>query len=413
MRSTRRSTPRRPLATLVVLAAGCLVPALAARGADGFAFEKGDHLSILGNTLADRMQHDGWLETAIQARFPDKELVIRDLGFSGDELKVRLRSADFGSPDDWLARTKADAVFAFFGRNESFAGAEGVEGFKKDLAEFVKHTLGQKYNGKDAPRLVLFSPIATEAAKGRDLPDAAETNGPLKLYTAAMAEVAKAEGVPFVDIFAPSLAFFEKSDRPLTINGVHMTAEGDRLLARAIDGALFGEARKGLDEKGLESLRQGVLDKNFYWFNRYRTVDGYSIFGGRADLSFVGGQTNRVVARREMEVLDVMTANRDKRIWALANGKDLKVDDSNTPDFIPVVTNKPGQGAQRHPPLPVGRGRDQGDDPRQGPQDQPVRLGGEVPRPGQAGADVVRPQGPPVGRHLADLPALEAQGADE
>jgi len=46
--------------------------------------EKGDHLSILGNTLADRMQHDGWLETLLQSRFPDHDLVIRALGFSGD-----------------------------------------------------------------------------------------------------------------------------------------------------------------------------------------------------------------------------------------------------------------------------------------------------------------------------------------
>ena len=80
------------------------------------------------------------------------------------------------------------------------------------------------------------------------------------------------------------------------------------------------------------------------WFNRYRTVDGYSIYGGRADLSFTDGQTNRVVAQREMEVLDVMTANRDQRIWAIAQGKDLVVDDSNTPPFIPVKTNKPGTG---------------------------------------------------------------------
>src|SRR5262245_43568259 len=45
-----------------------------------------------------------------------------------------------------------------------------------------------------------------------------------------------------------------------------------------------------------------------------------------------------------MEILDVMTANRDRRIWAVAKGRDLKVDDSNTPPFIPVKTNKPGPG---------------------------------------------------------------------
>src|SRR5215813_772883 len=82
----------------------------------------GDHISLIGGTLADRMQHDGWLETYLQSRFPKHELVVRNLGFSGDELKVRLRSANFGSPDKWLTANQTDVVFAFFGYNESFAG---------------------------------------------------------------------------------------------------------------------------------------------------------------------------------------------------------------------------------------------------------------------------------------------------
>ena len=92
-----------------------------------------------------------------------------------------------------------------------------------------------------------------------------------------------------------------------------------------------------------------MLDKNFYWFNRYRTTDGYSIYGGRADLQVRRRPDQpRGHAQREMEVLDVMTANRDKRVWAVAQGGDLKVDDSNTPPFIEVITNKPG-------PLPGGK----------------------------------------------------------
>ena len=172
--------------------------------ADAIEIKPGDHISIIGNTLADRMQHDGWLETYLQARFPEHKLVIRNLGFSGDELTLRLRSADFGTPDQWLTRTKSDVVFAFFGYNESFAGKEGLEAFKKDLDAFIKHTLAQKYNGKSAPRLVLFSPIAMETPRGRDLPDASATNERLKLYTAAMAEVARANGVAFVDLFDPT-----------------------------------------------------------------------------------------------------------------------------------------------------------------------------------------------------------------
>jgi putative heme-binding domain-containing protein len=177
------------------------------------------------------------------------------------------------------------------------------------------------------------------------LPDGTANNVRLASYTAIMADVAKANAVTFVDLFHPTLERYAQAKTPLTINGVHLNEAGNRAVAEIIDQALFGTAAvPGRTPQSLQKLRQAVLDKNFYWFNRYRTVDGYSIYGGRADLEFVNKQTNKVVAQREMEVLDVMTANRDKRIWAVAGGRDLKVDDSNTPPFIPVITNKPGHG---------------------------------------------------------------------
>ena len=116
-------------------------------------------------------------------------------------------------------------------------------------------------------------------------------------------------------------------------------------MAEVIDRALFaGQAAPKRDPKTLEKLRQAVLDKNFYWFNRYRVMDGYNVYGGRAFEKYAEQQSNYEDQQREMEILDVMTTNRDKRIWAVAQGKELKVDDSNTPPFIPVKTNKPGNG---------------------------------------------------------------------
>src|SRR3954465_13136014 len=82
------------------------------RAADPFPLNPGDHICIIGNTLAERMQHDGWLETLLHARFPKHNLVIRNLGYSGDEVAGytdtpdktrRLRSMDFGTADQWLA----------------------------------------------------------------------------------------------------------------------------------------------------------------------------------------------------------------------------------------------------------------------------------------------------------------------
>src|SRR6185312_7086616 len=125
---------------------------------------------------------------------------------------------NFGTPDEWLSakgepiggyqenrlgriNTKADVVFAFFGYNESFAGEAGLPMFKQQLGEWIAHTLAQKYNGKSAPRVVLFSPIAHEDLHNPDLPDGRENNQRLELYTQAMADVAAAQKVTFVDLF--------------------------------------------------------------------------------------------------------------------------------------------------------------------------------------------------------------------
>ncbi len=332
----------------IVTVSSFLAPALLPAAEPRLELNEGDRIAILGNTLADRMQHFGYLEALLQSRFPKHELVVRNLGFSGDELTLRLRSAGFGSPDDHLNFVQADVILACFGYNESFAGPDGLDKFKKDLAEFIDHTLGQKYNGESAPRLVLVSPIAHEDLDDPNLPDGKANNERIALYTQAMADVAREKGVAFVDLYKPTAALYEVDDEPLTINGIHLNARGNEQVARVIDHQLFGKNSQPLDADSFEKLRQAVLDKNFDWFSRYRTTDGYSIFGGRADLKFTDDQTNRVVMQRELEVLNVMTANRDKRIWAIAQGGDLEVDDSNTPPFIEVITNKPG-------PLPGGK----------------------------------------------------------
>src|SRR5439155_12222767 len=121
------------VAILTLATSGLLPAPAAADEAAKLTIQHGDHITIIGNTLADRMQHDGWLETYFHSRFPKHDLTFRNLGFSGDELTLRLRSANFGSPDQWLAKARADVVLAFFGYDESFAGPAGLDKFKKDL----------------------------------------------------------------------------------------------------------------------------------------------------------------------------------------------------------------------------------------------------------------------------------------
>lgn len=300
----------------------------------------GDHICIIGNSLADRMQHAGYLEAMIHATHPEHNLVVRNLGFAGDELTVRMRSEGFGSPDEWLTKEKADVIFAFFGYNESFAGEAGLEKFRADLENFIKHTREQNYSGRGAPRIVLFSPSAAEKHPDPNFPDPAPLNRNLKLYADAMRDVARANGVAFVDVFSASRSAFASAAAPLTINGVHLRNDGYEAIAPAIFQALFGHDAPIIEN--FEAIRAAVNDKNAVWFSRYRTVDGYNVYGGRSHLEY-DGVTNRVTMQREMSMRDEMTANRDRGVWGVAQGRDYEVNDDNLPPRIEVKTNKPGE----------------------------------------------------------------------
>jgi glucose/arabinose dehydrogenase len=373
----------------LLLAVASPVP-IAGRQNAAFELRPGDHIAIIGNTLAERLQHDGWLETMIHTRFPTADLTFRNLGFSGDEIATRLRSKGFGTPDEWLSgkaepiggrtdnrlegvHTNADVIFAFFGYNESFAGEAGLPKFREDLRAWLTHTLAQRYNGESAPRIVLFSPIAHEDLVNPDLPDGTANNARLQLYSRAMGEEAAAAGVRFVDLFVASMGMYkgtrDAGGGPLTINGVHLNATGNRVLASLIDGLLFGLPHPQRDGAFLDRVQQAVADRNFYWFHRYRVTDGYSTYGDRAFLTFVRGNPRNVdakvaaatppedvlpsnydVLQRELPILDVMTRNRDQRIWQIARGGPSgpavpPVNDMNTPPFVDPGTNLPAADA--------------------------------------------------------------------
>jgi len=333
------------LRSSAVITLCCFATTLAAAGADEprFTLEKGDHVVYVGNTLADRMQHHAWLETFIHAIHPEHDLTFRNLGFPGDEVKTRSRSENFGSADQWLTKTNANVLFCFFGYNEAFRGADGLPRFRTDLGEMIDGMLAQKYDGESTPRLVVFSPIAHENLRSRHLPDGTRNNQSLELYARAMRDVCQSKGVTFIDLFTRSQQLYADAERPLTMNGIHLLDHGNRALAEVIVRVLFGNAGQiAQGEREVLRLREAVLDKNLHWFSRYRVVDGYNVYGGRSKLEWFG-QSNADVMKREMEIFDVMTANRDQRIWAVARGGELAVRDDDLPAEVEVKTNKPGE----------------------------------------------------------------------
>lgn len=304
---------------------------------------KGDHICLVGGELGERLQHQNTWEAMLHTAIKGMDLTVRNLCFPGDEAYKRIRSLDFGDPDSHLKHSKADVVMYFFGFNESFAGDEGISKFAEEIERLVKETQGKNFSGKANARVVLVSPIAFENINDPNVTDGTEQNQNLAKYTAALKTVAEATGVTFVDLYTPTKALFESSDKQLTLNGSHLNADGYKALA-----PLFIKAM-GIDAAGATpstKLLAEIDDKNFHWWHRYRAVNGYSIYGkrGLAGKTGDGQYNNRDVMERERQILDQMTANRDQRIWAVAQGNKVvdKCDDSNTLPFYEIVTNVGG-----------------------------------------------------------------------
>ncbi|WP_145422418.1 PVC-type heme-binding CxxCH protein [Planctomycetes bacterium K23_9] len=323
---------------LVCLAASFTLKSSCA--ADPFEFKTNDVVAIYGNGLADRMQHDPWVETVLQSQLKGMNVSFRNMSFSGDMVNKRPRNKGFTNDAEYLQHVGPDVVFTFYGYNESFAGPGGADAYQAELTKLVQRYTALRQEKEKEVRFVLFSPIAYQNLGDRNLPDGTELNANLSTFTEATRKAAEETGADFVDLFSPTLALFQSSSQPLTINGIHLNEDGYQKLAGIISQSLLGKKPTTVDQ--LDDLYATVKDKNWHWHNRYHATDGNDIWGSRSTLTFVDGQSNAEVLKHELVMLDVMTANRDKAIWAAAQGKKYRVNDSNVPPPIEVISNVGG-----------------------------------------------------------------------
>ncbi len=324
----------------VVSIAGFAPFGATAYGDAPFSFEANDVVAIYGNGLADRMQHDPWVETVLQSHLKGMDVSFRNMSFSGDLVNKRPRNKGFTNDGEYLQHVAPSVVFSFYGYNESFAGVAKADAHRGELVKLVqRYTELRKQKGKDL-RFVLFSPIAYQNLGDRNLPDGTELNANLAAITEATRKAAAETNVTFVDLFTPTLKLFQSDSKRYTINGIHLNADGYKELAAIISQALLNKPAG--DTNSMSDLYKTVEDKNWHWHNRYHATDGNDIWGGRSTLTFVAGQSNADVLKHELVMLDVMTANRDKAIWAASQGKKYQVNDDNVPPPVKVVSNVGG-----------------------------------------------------------------------
>ena len=321
---------------------------------------KGSHIVLIGNNLGSRMINYGSFETELHVRYPDSLLYIRNMCDGGETPGFRPHSGrmhpwafpgaekyqtelatnsgsegTFGSPDQWLTTHKADIIIAFFGYNESFGGAAGLENFKAELDSFINYTSHQKYNGQTAPQLAVVSPIAFENLSSlMDLPDGKTENANLLMYTDAMREVATKNGILFIDAYGPSKEWFDNTEESLTIDGAQLNSDGYAKFSKLLADKAFGSsAAKAGNHRDL--INAAVMEKNWMWLNDYKIPNGVHVFGRRYDPF---GPDNYPA---ELKKIREMTAIRDEAIWKAAKGEkmDVAAADIKTTSVPEVKTN--------------------------------------------------------------------------
>ena len=311
------SHTRPAIGVLLGLLLMAATPKVAHAQAPALELRQGDTVILIGNTLAERMQYFNHFETLLMLRFPELQLRVRNLGWSGDALLLQPRPLNFGDAATHLRRQKADVILAFFGASESFGGEAGLPQFERDLQTYLRTHTAATYNGRTPPRLVLVSPIAHERLPHLVHVDAAARNRELERYSAAMRAAALREKVPFVDLFTPSLAAMARAAAPLTDNGIHLNDTGDTVVAELLmQGLGFMPASAavaaGPTLRQLEALRDDIREKNQQFFYRWRPLNAEYVVGRRVE------PFGSVSFPPEMRQLDEIVTDLDNRIWKRA-----------------------------------------------------------------------------------------------
>jgi len=286
----------RALGCLLLIISVCPLPAGQEPG-HPFELKDGDRVALIGATFIEREQRYGFLELALQTRWPDRRILFRNLGWSGDNVtgESRLYFGTYRGTStrqeglDHLFKTldlfRPTVAFVGYGSNESFEGQAGLDKFVASYTQLLERLEAT------GARIVLLSPIKHETL-GPPVPDPAERNSNLELYTAAIRRLAEGKKYRFVDLFR-GLETLKRPGVVVTDNGMHLTETGYFLATVAIEAGLgltvsstaksaVAPGRQVRISEGAQALRRLIVEKNRLFFHRYRPTNDTYLRGFRA-----------------------------------------------------------------------------------------------------------------------------------
>src|SRR5690606_8851758 len=84
-----------------------------------------DTIVFVGNTFSEGFQRYNYFETLLHSSFSEKNLKVRNISWSADEVDLMPRPLNFPTLEENLMKLKADVIFLSFGLNESYLGERG------------------------------------------------------------------------------------------------------------------------------------------------------------------------------------------------------------------------------------------------------------------------------------------------
>lgn len=263
--------------------------------------KSGDRIVLLGGTLIEREQVEGYWETPVilSASFP---VTWNNLGWSGDTVWSDSRGM-FDPPAkgyermlEQIGQINPTVIIIGYGNSEAFNGPGSLDAFKKQYAKLLQDLKGENR------RFVLLTPTPMEASEipgqspEQQIARASHYNASASQYADAIAALAAETGATLVDL---SPAFSPASgDLPMTDNGITLNAFGYWKTGQLLSTALTGSTPDARvlpaptmtsvspriiseDASPTERLRAVIRDKNELLFHRWRPQNFTYLFGFR------------------------------------------------------------------------------------------------------------------------------------
>jgi lysophospholipase L1-like esterase len=202
-----------------------------------FELVDGDRVAFIGDGFFEAAADDGQIELLLATRWPERRVVFRNLGWSGDTVLGTSRDHYTNPPtafEHLIAQINAVAptvAFVGYGAELAYDAEASPEAFEEGLEALLDSLAALP------ARVVVLSPPPHEPERS-PVPDPAAANERLARAAALLETVADRRGAAFVDLYTALIEPAQRSDIAITTNGLHLNENGYRLAAGAIAKAL-------------------------------------------------------------------------------------------------------------------------------------------------------------------------------